>query len=82
MSTTMHGPTAFSTNSSKKARGLCATSTERRCITNCGTTGTGAADQFTPAEWYELLFKANHMEQLITNHWQIMGEVDKIRTGA
>jgi len=29
-----------------------------------------------------LLFKANHMEQLITNHWQIMGEVDKIRTGA
>lgn len=45
----------------------------------CGTTGTGAADQFTPAEWYELLFKANRMEQLITNHWQIMGEVDKDR---
>lgn len=45
----------------------------------CGTTGTGVADQFTPAEWYELLSKANRMEQLITNHWQIMGEVDKER---
>ena len=42
----------------------------------CGTTGNGVANEFTTDEWYELLAKANRMEQLITSHWQIMSEVD------
>ena len=42
----------------------------------CGTTGAGVANEFTDAEWYELLRKADRMETLITNHWQAMGEVD------
>ncbi len=42
----------------------------------CGTTGRGVANEFTVDEWYTLLAKANHMEELIKNHWQIMGEVD------
>ena len=45
----------------------------------CGTTGKGIADDFTVDDWYELLAKANHMEELVRNHWQIMGEVDKRR---
>ena len=43
----------------------------------CGTTGNGVANEFTQEEWYELLKKAARMEELIGNHWQIMGEVDK-----
>lgn len=43
----------------------------------CDTTGKGQANVFTEAEWYELLGKANRMEELVTNHWQIMGETDK-----
>jgi alpha-L-arabinofuranosidase len=43
----------------------------------CGTTGKGTANEFTTDEWYELLSKANRMEELIRNHWQIMGEADK-----
>ena len=42
----------------------------------CGTTGKGVANDFTTAEWYELLSKATRMEELIRNHWQIMGETD------
>lgn len=45
----------------------------------CGTTGKGDAVDFTTDDWYELLAKANRMEELIRNHWQIMGEVDKKR---
>jgi alpha-L-arabinofuranosidase len=45
----------------------------------CGTTGNGEANQFDAAGWYELLAKANRMEELITNHWQIMGEADTER---
>ncbi len=43
----------------------------------CGTTGNGVANEFTQDEWYELLKKATRMEELIGNHWQIMGEIDK-----
>ena len=43
----------------------------------CGTTGSGDARAFTEAEWYELLAKALRMEELVTNHWQIMGETDR-----
>jgi alpha-N-arabinofuranosidase len=43
----------------------------------CGTTGKGVANEFTADEWYELLSKATRMEELIHNHWQIMGETDK-----
>jgi len=43
----------------------------------CGTTGKGDANEFTTAEWFELLRKADRMEELIRNHWQIMGETDR-----
>jgi len=42
----------------------------------CGTTGNGIANQFDNAQWYELLNKANRMEELVTRHWQIMGGYD------
>ncbi len=42
----------------------------------CGTTGAGVANQFDAAGWYELLNKANHMEELINRHWSIMGGYD------
>jgi alpha-N-arabinofuranosidase len=43
----------------------------------CGTTGKGVANEFTTAEWFELLKKADRMEELIRNHWQIMSESDR-----
>jgi alpha-N-arabinofuranosidase len=45
----------------------------------CGTTGKGSSIDFTVDDWYELLAKADRMEELVRNHWQIMGEVDKKR---
>jgi len=45
----------------------------------CGTTGKGNATEFSVSEWYELLVKATRMEELIRNHWQIMGETDTAR---
>ena len=42
----------------------------------CGTTGKGSAIDFTVNDWYALLSKADRMEELIRNHWQIMGEID------
>ena len=45
----------------------------------CGTTGDGVANEFSAEDWYALLAKANRMEELITKHWQIMGEVDTDR---
>jgi alpha-N-arabinofuranosidase len=42
----------------------------------CGTTGKGESVDFTDEDWYALLTKATHMEELIKNHWQVMGEVD------
>jgi alpha-N-arabinofuranosidase len=43
----------------------------------CGTSGKGEAVDFTIDDWYNLLDKATVMEELINNHWRIMGEVDK-----
>jgi alpha-N-arabinofuranosidase len=43
----------------------------------CGTTGNGESTNFDDAGWYELLRKASYMEELIVNHWAIMGQVDK-----
>jgi alpha-L-arabinofuranosidase len=45
----------------------------------CGTTGNGVANEFDPSQWYELLNKANRMEELVTRHWQIMGGYDADR---
>ncbi|MBV9500224.1 MAG: alpha-L-arabinofuranosidase [Acidobacteriaceae bacterium] len=42
----------------------------------CNTTGRGDAVDFTTDDWYKLLAKATLMEELISNHWRIMGEVD------
>lgn len=40
----------------------------------CGSSGT--ATQFTTAQWYDLLDKANYMETFINEHWKAMGEFD------
>jgi alpha-L-arabinofuranosidase len=45
----------------------------------CGTSGRGQAVDFSVPEWYDLLSKADHMEQLIEQHWAAMGEVDRAR---
>ncbi len=45
----------------------------------CGTAGKGQAIDFTLDDWYELLGKANRMEDLITRHWSAMGEYDPER---
>jgi alpha-N-arabinofuranosidase len=41
----------------------------------CGTTAGGAVE-YNVDEWYELLGKANYMEQLINKHWSAMCAVD------
>ena len=43
----------------------------------CGTTGKGNSTEFTKDEWSQLLARSNRMEELISNHWQIMGETDR-----
>jgi alpha-N-arabinofuranosidase len=42
----------------------------------CGSTGDHRANVFSEDDWYKLLANANRMEELVTRHWQIMGEVD------
>jgi alpha-N-arabinofuranosidase len=39
--------------------------------------GKGDAVNFPNDEWYELLREADLMESLITNHWSVMGEIDR-----
>jgi alpha-N-arabinofuranosidase len=41
----------------------------------CGT--TGHALKFSDDQWYEMLEKANRMEQLVTDQWAAMGEFDR-----
>ncbi len=41
--------------------------------------GKGDAVAFTPDEWYELLNEGDRMEGLITGHWGVMGEMDRLR---
>jgi alpha-N-arabinofuranosidase len=43
----------------------------------CGTSGEGQAVEFGENDWYPLLKKADRMEELITQHWGIMGEFDE-----
>ncbi len=43
----------------------------------CGTTGKGDSLDFTSEDAYELLDKANRMEDLITRHWSVMSEFDR-----
>ena len=45
----------------------------------CGTSDKGSSTEFSVNGWYSLLSKSARMEELITNHWQIMGEVDTER---
>src|SRR6185369_5141422 len=40
----------------------------------CGT--AGEALKFTTNEWYELIARANEMEKLITDQWEVMGRFD------
>ena len=41
----------------------------------CGT--AGEAIDFSESDWYTLLTQADGMEDLLLNHWAIMGEYDK-----
>jgi alpha-N-arabinofuranosidase len=41
--------------------------------------GKGDALRFPVEEWYELLRDGDKMEQLITSHWQVLGEFDPER---
>ena len=45
----------------------------------CGTAGAGSATQFTEGEWYELLFKAAKMEDLVMQQRGLMDEYDPER---
>lgn len=45
----------------------------------CGSTGQQIANEFTENEWYDLLERANRMEALVEDHWQVMGEIDRER---
>ena len=42
----------------------------------CGSVGKRDAVDFTVEDWYELIRRADRMEELITQHWAVMGEVD------
>ncbi len=43
----------------------------------CGGPNQDESITFTEDGWYQLLASANFMEDLIRNHWQIMGEIDR-----
>ncbi len=45
--------------------------------TNNWFEGKGDAVKYPDDEWYELLSEANRMENLIIDHWAIMGEFDR-----
>jgi alpha-L-arabinofuranosidase len=45
----------------------------------CGTTGSGESTGFDEAGWYKVLQNASFMEELVRNHWAIMGQVDNER---
>ena len=52
-----------------------------RDIYGCALHYCGGADHddsidFSPDGWYSLLADANRMEELIRNHWQIIGQFD------
>ena len=41
----------------------------------CGTTGTSSLD-YTDEDYYELLWRADQMEKIITEHWNVLGSFD------
>ena len=41
--------------------------------------GKGDAVRFSNDEWYELLKEGARIDDLITSHWTVMGEVDRLR---
>jgi alpha-N-arabinofuranosidase len=43
----------------------------------CGKTGKGDSLDYTTQDYYELLDRANRMEELIEKHWAVMAEFDK-----
>lgn len=47
--------------------------------TNDWQQGKGDAVNYPEEEWYELLNQADQMESLITNHWNVMSEIDRTR---
>ena len=44
---------------------------------NDWNSGKGDAVNFDPVDWYELLREGGRIEEMITGHWQVMGETDK-----
>jgi alpha-N-arabinofuranosidase len=42
----------------------------------CGGASKGKSTEFDEQQWYTLLSDATYMQELIQNHWQIMGEID------
>jgi alpha-N-arabinofuranosidase len=42
----------------------------------CGSTGDRNAVEFTTADWYDLLARADRMESIVTTHWDAMAESD------
>jgi alpha-N-arabinofuranosidase len=41
----------------------------------CGTTGNSSID-FTNEDWYELLWRSDRMETIITEHWEVLERFD------
>jgi len=44
-----------------------------------GSTGKQNAREYTLDEWYDLIARSDRMENLINEHWQVMGEFDRER---
>jgi len=42
----------------------------------CGGASKNKSTEFTEQQWYTLLSDAGYMQELIQNHWQLMGEID------
>jgi alpha-N-arabinofuranosidase len=45
----------------------------------CGTTGKGDSLEYSTAEWYRMLWQADVMDRLVTQHWLAMGDYDPAR---
>ena len=45
--------------------------------TNDWQKGKGDAVNYNEEEWYELLREADRMDSMITDHWNVMGEIDR-----
>ena len=45
----------------------------------CGTTGKGDSVDFSVDDWYQMLWQADVMDTLVTQHWLAMGDYDKDR---